>query len=639
MKAPGITFLSILSCCAVLFSTPQGLKGQHLSIIKDVYVPDSLMSITQAGRKQKLLDLPTTKSLQLIQINALDTAQDQGNVLVVLPGSTDSLIFQVQYVRTDTTGDYNWFGELSTVETCPDSAEVSSLSDCRDGNLLLMRQDGNVFGEMQVDSVYYHIKDLGDGLTALVKLDPDAFEENFCAMPLDSLVIDDDVVSDRNSASACPVRLLVLYTEAALAAHPDIEQIAQVGVLTTRFSLSRSAIPEARLRIELAGIQALNDQEFKESNDIRYDRLSLPGNAPIANLRSHYKADLVVILTDAVYANAGGSVTAFGDAEVHADSAFAIVEAPSVGLPYLGFAHEVGHLFGARHEGTDLCAGGDNTGLAHAHGMQFNKKFEALFIFYERKYRTVVTGCLLGSVRVIHNYSNPHIRYSNKPTGRVNKNDNARTLRDAACRIASYVVSNEVQVFVKGPGTACTGSSVILQALMANEPSGPFTYYWETSYDGFTWFGGSTGGFYTVSMPATPGRRIFVRLTVTGPGGLHVWVAWHEITASTSVDGVPCMIEPESLPPIQVDSELRLLVHPNPTNGQISLTLENMITGRLNLVVHDSYGRDIYQSNHLDSEEGILRLHLDLSRLPAGMYWIRCRVKDREAIASFIRIP
>ncbi len=637
---PAHTFSTFIFCFGInlLLFIPIS-NGQSSSIIESAAFPDSLMSFAQSQRKQKILDLPTTKSLQLIQINSLDTAHYQGNVLVVLPGGTDSLIFQVQYVRTDTTGGYSWFGELSTVETCPDSTEVSSLNDCMDGSLLLIRQDGNIFGEMQVDSVYYHIKDLGGGLTALVELDPDAFEGDFCAMPLDSLISDDDTLADRNNASACPVRLLVLYTEAALAAHPDIEQIAQVGLLTTRVSLSRSAIPEARLRIELAGIRALNNQEWQETSNITNDRFSLVTNTSIATYRAQYKADLIVLLTDDVYATVGGSVTAFGDAEVHADSAFAIVEAPSVGLPYLGFAHEVGHLFGARHEGTDLCAGGDNTGLPHAHGMQFRKRFKFGFTFYERKYRTAVTGCLLGSVQVIHNYSNPYISHSGKATGRTNKNDNARTLREAACRIASYVVSNEVQVFVKGPSMACIGSSVILQALMANEPSGPFTYYWESSYDGFTWFGGSTGGFYTVSMPTIPGRRIFVRLTVTGPGGGNVWVAWHEITTSTSVDGIPCMIEPESLPPIRIDSELRLLVHPNPTKEQISLRLENITTGRLNIVVYDSYGCEVYQSYYLDSEERTLQLHLDLSGLPSGMYWICCSIHGQKAIAPFIIIP
>ncbi len=330
------------------------------------------MSTNQEDIRQKLLAMPTSKSVQLVQLNNLFPLLNNDLLPIILPNTTKAYTFSTNYILTYPNGDYTWFGELASVEYCEDE---STVNECFDGSFMAMKKDGQTFGELWLDTSYYQIRDLGEGVSALVELDNAQIAEG-CATPSGTPYSGGAQSSEeRDGPPLCPVRVLVLHTLAARTANPGIAALANAGIASTNIALSRSAVTPNQLSVALAGVQALTNAEWAESGNIDLDRFSLPTNTAIAGYRTQYNADLVFVLTATVYPNAAGAVSAFGDAVTAADSAFAIVEADAVTAPLYSFAHEFGHLFGARHEGTDLCASdGDDSGLPDAHGYRFHKR-------------------------------------------------------------------------------------------------------------------------------------------------------------------------------------------------------------------------------------------------------------------------
>jgi len=92
---------------------------------------------------------------------------------------------------------------------------------------------------------------------------------------------------------------------------------------------------------------------------------------------------------------------------------------------YYSFAHEIGHLQGARHNPEH-----DSTDkpFAYGHGY-FNKA---------KKWRTIMSyNCPGGCVRRPF-FSNPDIEFGGDPTGTAATHDNARVINQTAARVAGF---------------------------------------------------------------------------------------------------------------------------------------------------------------------------------------------------------
>lgn len=70
----------------------------------------------------------------------------------------------------------------------------------------------------------------------------------------------------------------------------------------------------------------------------------------------------------------------------------------------------------------------------------------------------------------------------------------------------------------------------------------------------------------------------------------------------------------------EVFEELSVNVFPNPTNGQINITRSlNQYDGKLNIVVNDVLGREVYKGN---MQKGISNISLNLSNQISGIYYV-----------------
>jgi hypothetical protein len=137
----------------------------------------------------------------------------------------------------------------------------------------------------------------------------------------------------------------------------------------------------------------------------------------IHGLMDLYQADIAVLLTNTVCS---------GEAFVGAtkDTAFAVVQWLNAWSEY-GFAHEVGHLFGAGHALVDPNHHGS---APYAHG----------FCDPGHKIRTIMTRqCGHPNAKLMPNWSNPAICYEDIALGSCAEN-NARVIDENACRLASF---------------------------------------------------------------------------------------------------------------------------------------------------------------------------------------------------------
>ena len=603
-------------------------KGEAQSTTSFFY-PSSVtvnnLSSSQENRRQKLLAMPIAKSVQLVQINNLFPLLSSDLLPIILPNTTKTFTFATHYIRTYPNGDYTWSGELSSTEYCEDGITEN---DCFDGSFMTMKKDGHTYSELWFDTSYYQIRDLGEGVSALVEIDNTEIQEG-CATPSDTPFSGgggEQNAAERDDPPLCPVRVLILHTQAALDANPDIIALANAGFSSTKIALARSKVTENQLSITLAGIQPLTTIEWaKSGGPINTDIATLSTNDATTDFRTQYNADLVFILTAGGYTNATGAIVTFGDAVIDGATAFAIVEANAITAPQYTFAHEFGHLLGARHEGTDLCAADDDdSGLPDAHGYRFHKLCNCLIVQRKDYYTLMSTRCRNGSAKRIHNYSNPDVEYHNKNTGRVDKNNNAKILRDATCRISNYVVSNEVFVQIEGEDHTCPFMPVTLQAIVSgDEPISAYTFKWESSYDGNTWFDISQGtglffSTYTVLASGTSGVILHIRVTITTPSGA-MDHAWHEVK---SILDNSCPQRP-SRSRFDSGSDKTVAVFPNPNTGEMTLIINDAKENNIGISLINPLGQTLFSQPDIFSEGDHFQSKIGMPNLPEGTYWLK----------------
>lgn len=527
-------------------------------------------------------------------------------------------------------GDYVWMGELVGRDT------ANEITDhCAPGYTRILKEGENVYGEIQVDSTYFNLKYLGDSLWILVELDNEAFSGVDCTMS-------DEEFGPRPEQAAqyrsdyCPVRVAVLFTEAAEAANPDILNIINLAMATTNQAFRNSGVASHQLRLVLAGTQLLTEQQFTEGNDILEDVNSLTSNTTVVNARASMIADLVVVLTNGGYAEANGAVADFGGNPNSDDNAVAIVETGFANQPNYTFAHEVGHLFGCRHQDSDNChANHDDGGSSYAHGYGFQGGWKFLFFGCYRYHSTIMYACGDNGLRrrILH-YSNPYVLYDGEPTGTVSPNYNARLLRESACTVAEYLEGETPLVYITGPDRKCPGTYNTLYGEVIGTP-GPYIYEWYVSDDGFNWGSPvSIGNNLTITMPWQLGKEVFIMLIAGNQNGPQMTAHFSTVSDTTGLNcGEYWYIRPDR--PYLPSSTLRAF--PNPVTSNM-LTLRRSAqrgnTGSYAVNIFDALGRLVSESIGLLNESDV-ELPLDVAQLPNGAYLLRFQSPTGEETLRF----
>ncbi|HEX2204025.1 MAG TPA: M12 family metallo-peptidase [Longimicrobium sp.] len=293
------------------------------------------------------------------------------------------------------------------------------------GYVQMVLSPEGVTATVTVGETQYSIEPLGNGVHAVTKIDPSGYPQEHTA----------DNPSGALDASAAPVapgeataqalttlNVLVVYTASAASAAGNIGSKIQLAVDETNQSYANSGININMVRVHTAQV-TYNEAGRSFGSHVTALRSTTDGLIDnVHTLRNTYAADVVVLVVND--SEACGQAAAI---KATATSAFAVAHWSCI-TGYYSFAHEIGHLQGARH---DRFVDGTLTPYQYGHG----------FIPSSKNWRTIMAyGNNCSNCTRIKWWSNPLKTYptTGQVMGTATYEDNARVLNVTASAMALF---------------------------------------------------------------------------------------------------------------------------------------------------------------------------------------------------------
>ncbi|WP_367915674.1 M12 family metallo-peptidase [Leadbetterella sp. DM7] len=509
----------------------------------------------------------------LIRVGSLTELLKDGSLKVGLPGAGKEYEAKTRRQTIESETEFTWVGEFTDIE----------------GSIMLLGDGvGNVFGHLTMGNKAYEIHDLGNEVNLLVRINDAKYTLDECATDHSKTPVELNAPKGRTMTNPYgQVRVLVLYTPAAYAAVPNIINAAMLGVAQANDALANSGV--TNLDLSYAGTQPIS---FTETSYIDIDVGNLSTNSTVQALRNNYGADVVIMLTNSsLYGDYFGIVRNIGPSNAEA---YGIVQVTAATGRYT-FAHELAHLFGARHD-TDPAAG-----YAHAHSFYTGSTHR----------RTVLAALPSGESRILH-YSSPGINYSGVATG-TSVNDNARQLSEQAATVAAFQIYGPMSASINGPLSGNNLGTYTWTSSVSNGHT-PYTYNWQYSTDLVNYYPFSTASSVTAPLPFN--QNLYLKLTATDVDGRYSTASFTTLNTDACSG---CRVTAEG-----VSGEVKGLVFPNPSKGRATLYYNlRHNEEKVSLIVTDVSGKVILWKNREKLNAGRQEDDLDLSALNEGNYIVK----------------
>lgn len=301
-------------------------------------------------------------------------------------------------------------------------------------------------GYFNINNKLFELKPIEEQLHILFKIDKTEIEDEDCSLNSFETIERSEKKEKSNNnllstSTECNTNILVAYTPEAYDVRggiSDINDDIQLAVQLTNESYENSEINQS---VNLVRTVLTN---YTESQTDQLAYLKYHGNVWIPtdlirlqnktdgymdelhNLREIYSADIVVLIVG----NSGFSGVARVIYAEDKEEAFCAIEANGTFLTSnYTFAHELGHLMGARHN-------------YHAHNQYFNIPFAYGhgYCYSSGSWRTIMSYNTCGASRINY-WSNPNVTYGGVAMGTTSREDNARVLNETELEMKDLIVT------------------------------------------------------------------------------------------------------------------------------------------------------------------------------------------------------
>lgn len=370
-----------------------------------------LNSLTTSGNKFTVLKIAPGLLVNFALKTGFDSRHGfDAPASFVMPLKRDSTVVVEQIRVTEEDGRIIFTGKLSD----------------NTGDVFLVKQGDEISGVIDAPTKHFSIRSLHNGDHVVIEKPQVRFEEEPARMRDKNKTNENrdarDGLGRVEPNENVEVKLLVLYTAAVEAANPNVvNNLIIPSIDRTNASLSISHLPN--LKFSLAGTARVNyNESFVWEHHL--DRLMTANDGvmdEVHALRNRVKADLVIlIIHQGAYC---GEAAAIGADEA---TSFAVVK-DDCALDYFSFGHEIGHLFGCRH---DVCVDPSEQPFSYGHGFVYNAAAPMWRCIMS--YANCCSGC-----RRVGIWSNPELEYNGIRAGTLQRENNIEVLKQTAKRIAA----------------------------------------------------------------------------------------------------------------------------------------------------------------------------------------------------------
>jgi Metallo-peptidase family M12 len=424
----------LVSCIALVTLYTPGIRSEDIAGDARVFteVVESKVRLTpaQRARLQGYRSLLSTADSRIVRVNFALLASQSWVELDVFGERVPMARERIEQRRS---GDFSWFGR----ETYDGSRAILVVHD---GRLTGTIHDGRPENR-DLARAAYAIRYLGGDLHVALRVDD-------VAIPPESPPGEtDDLLGPPTGGGGSPCTTftaLVAYTPAV--ANSEGDPIGLVQLLIDEFN-DLFFTTQVNLHVNLVHTYEVNYDEYEpigqgqnaqdQSIADLLDRFAQNGDGymdEVHDRRDTYGADVVVLLGR--YASPPFDIASGKAQEVvaDADTAFAVVADGYAAGPYhFTFHHEVGHLFGLRHDpDTDSATEPFPYGHGYIHA-QGDAKWRTVMSYNVEE----ICGAWPGCPKIPH-FSNPDVDFEGVPTGDYTESDNARVLEERICDVAAF---------------------------------------------------------------------------------------------------------------------------------------------------------------------------------------------------------
>ena len=579
-------------------------------------IPEDKAKITKQTRERlnQLRKNENILSVHFIDIDDLSKLQKNGRVRIGLPGLNEGIDLTTLRMEYKNEREYNWYATTSDGT----------------GSVIILRKGDDYTGHFSLEGKKEFQIFSEEGQHILIRMKPGKPRGPQC-----SVVAGDrkenkrvGVQSARMEPCADPIRVLILWTQNAQNTGLNVQNIINTAIAQFNSCIYRSNITSLAA-ITLAGSQKVN---FAETRSISDDWNTLRNDAFIQTLRNNANADIVVLLTNGDYPTYG----TIGLFSLHPNDAYAIAQINHAVDDTKTFAHELGHLFDARHEN-------DNSGTAYAHAHKINFP---LWRFMRARH-TVMICCEDNDV--VENFSNPAVSIYDEPTGTWNRDHNARRVSETYSIVRNHRPPvNVLSSYIDGPGYGHVYQYYTWEAVTRCS-GGPFTYEWYTSTDGFNWQYRSGNESFGEVLPWTSSNYYYLKLRVSANGQASesyqtIYIDYSQGGARLASAGTPA-------PPVApiawgisqgeqavANNRLRIeQITPNPTESDFSVEFVNPMEQDILFELVDVSGRTVRSFSRARFGSGRQSKTLKVDNIKPSVYLLKV-ASETESITEKVMI-